>query len=457
MKKKLEHYKLIIERVGKDMNKKEYISEIKEELAGLKKNSFDYEINKLERKIERLEKKNYSWAEIKKKLGNSKECAKKIFEKYDNDPIEWLSLVVARFIRLLTDWIQEFANMIANPKLKDLVHALVVIFLILIILVFLKYPFLILLELLQYVLSTLHISIPKIIQFGISSVLYLCYFTSMFIIAIWMIEKYIMQYFQTKQQLSFETKANQKWIKKLSQNMSTPFLIIYKIIGFVFLIPFLILTLFFLITTIVSIALIINNTGYIFSIVLSIGLTIFFTSILLFLTTFVFQKKHRTWQKLKYCFLGFIVIMVGLAIMPIEYLGYTNMNHNVLLEEDSTTKNYTFDSTDIQQIKILNNGQSNHINYVVDNTTNQIVVEVIYPSKYYDLSNISYTKQNEMIMDYRTNIKEGKEYELFSKLFYFYVTKTEQKLKYSYFTTELPDITVRANEENMHKINKDNA
>lgn len=126
-----------------------------------------------------------------------------------------------------------------------------------------------------------------------------------FVVTSWMINKYIIEYFKTKERLSFETKENQKILAKGFQNVAAPLLIAYKIIGFLFMIPFLILTLFFLITMIVSIALVINQVGYIYMIILSIGLTIFFGAILLFLATFVFQKRHHTWQKTKVLFLWY--------------------------------------------------------------------------------------------------------------------------------------------------------
>ena len=81
-----------------------------------------------------------------------------------------------------------------------------------------------------------------------------------------------------------------------------------------------------------------------------------------------------------------------------------------------------------------------------------MIVEVIYPSEYYDLSYASYSDHDEMVINYQTKIQDGKGYELFSKLFYYYVTKTEQKLRYSYTDVNFPDITIRANEENMKKI-----
>ena len=61
-------------------------------------------------------------------------------------------------------------------------------------------------------------------------------------------------------------------------------------------------------------------------------------------------------------------------------------------------------------------------------------------------------QHDEMVINYQTKIQDGKGYELFSKLFYYYVTKTEQKLRYSYTDVNFPDITIRANEENMKKI-----
>lgn len=96
--------------------------------------------------------------------------------------------------------------------------------------------------------------------------------------------------------------------------------------------------------------------------------------------------------------------------------------------------------------------KKNHINYIVDNSVDNVIVEVIYPSEYYDLSYASYSDHGEMVINYQTKIQDGKGYELFSKLFYYYVTKTEQKLRYSYTDVNFPDITIRANEENMKKI-----
>ncbi len=46
-----------------------------------------------------------------------------------------------------------------------------------------------------------------------------------------MINKYIIEYFKTKERLSFETKENQKILAKGFQNVAAPLLIAYKIIG----------------------------------------------------------------------------------------------------------------------------------------------------------------------------------------------------------------------------------
>ena len=114
-----------------------------------------------------------------------------------------------------------------------------------------------------------------------------------------MINKYIIEYFKTKERLSFETKENQKILAKGFQNVAAPLLIAYKIIGLLFMIPFLILTLFFLITMIVSIALVINQVGYIYMIILSIGLAIFFGAIFAFLGNFCFSKTPSYMAKTK--------------------------------------------------------------------------------------------------------------------------------------------------------------
>ena len=452
MKKNTEHYKLIIERVGKEMNKKEYIAAVKEELAGLKPSDLKKEVQKLEKKIATLEKKQLSWTEIQKKLGSSKAYAGKILEKHEKNPIEWCNVMLAKLIHFLTDWIQEFAEVLSNSKIKDIVRIITVLCLTFLIVSFLKFPFLLLMEIINPLFNIFQTSISSVVHIGIKGILDLCYYTSIFVVTAWMIDKYIIEYFKMKEHLSFETKENQKMLAKGFQNIVTPFLIIYKIIGFLFMAPFLILTLVFLIAMIVSIALLINQAGYIYIVVLSIGLTIFFGAILLFLATFVFQTRHHTWQKLKYCFVAIMILIVGFAAMPIENLSYTKMNHNVLLEEDSTTKNYTIEADCFSEIKIYNNGQKNHINYIVDNSIDDVVVEVIYPSEYYDLAYSSYSDHEKMTINYQTSLKEEKEYQLFGKLFYYYVTKTEQKLKYSYTEVNFPDITIRANEENMQKI-----
>ena len=434
------------------MNKKEYLEAVREELAGLKPSAFAKEMQKLEKKIASQEQKKRSWSEIQKKLGSSKAYAEKVLTKYEKNPIEWVVLMMAKLIHWLTDWVQEFANILANPKIKDVVHILIVLCLTFLIVSFLKFPFLLLIEIVQPLFKIFQTNISSIVQIGIKGTLDLCYYTSIFVVTVWMIDKYIIEYFKKKERLSFETKKNSKAFEDGLQKMAAPLLIIYKIIGFLFMIPFLVLTLFFLITLIVSIALLINQAGYIYMIVLSIGLTVFFGAILLFLATFVFQKRHHTWQKLKYCFYGIIILIVAFAMMPIEYLGYTKMDHNVLLEDNSTTKNYTIEPDCFNQIKIYNNGQKNHINYVVDNSVEDVIIEVIYPSTYYDLSYSSYSDHDEMKINYETNMKDEKRYELFGKLFYYYVTKTEQKLRYSYTDVNFPDITVRANEANMKKI-----
>ena len=452
MKKNTEHYKLIIERVGKEMNKKEYIAAVKEELAGLKPSDLKKEVQKLEKKIATLEKKQLSWTEIQKKLGSSKEYAGKILEKHEKNPIEWCNVMLAKLIHFLTDWIQELAEVLSNPKIKDIVRIITVLCLTFLIVSFLKFPFLLLMEIMNPLFNIFQTSISSVVHIGIKGILDLCYYTSIFVVTAWMINKYIIEYFKTKERLSFETKENQKILAKGFQNVAAPLLIAYKIIGFLFMIPFLILTLFFLITMIVSIALVINQVGYIYMIILSIGLAIFFGAILLFLATFVFQKRHHTWQKLKYCLFGIAILIVAFAMIPIEYLGYTKINHNVLLEDNSITKNYTIEPECFSAIKIYNNGKKNHINYIVDNSVDNVIVEVIYPSEYYDLSYASYSDHDEMVINYQTKIQDGKGYELFSKLFYYYVTKTEQKLRYSYTDVNFPDITIRANEENMRKI-----
>ena len=434
------------------MNKKEYLVAVREELAGLKSTELQKEMQKLEKKIENQEKKHRSWAEIQKKLGSSREYAEKVLAKYEKNPIEWCVLMMARLLRWLTNWVQEFANILANPKAKDIVRILIVLCLTFLIVSFLKFPFLLLIEIIGPLFKIFQTSVSSIVQIGIKGTLDLCYYTSIFVVTSWMINKYIIEYFKTKERLSFETKENQKILAKGFQNVAAPLLIAYKIIGLLFMIPFLILTLFFLITMIVSIALVINQVGYIYMIILSIGLTIFFGAILLFLATFVFQKRHHTWQKLKYCFFGIAILIVAFAMIPIEYLGYTKINHNVLLEDNSITKNYTIEPECFSAIKIYNNGKKNHINYIVDNSVDNVIVEVIYPSEYYDLSYASYSDHDEMVINYQTKIQDGKGYELFSKLFYYYVTKTEQKLRYSYTDVNFPDITIRANEENMRKI-----
>lgn len=434
------------------MNQKKYIEAVREELSDLKPSAVNREIRKLERRISSQERHHHSWAEIQKKIGSSKEYAEKILIKYEKNPIEWIVIMMAKLIRFLTDGVQEVAITLSNPKAKDIVRIIVVLCLTFLLISVLKFPFLLLEDIIRPLFGIFNANLSIMVQLGIKGTLELCYYTSIFVVMVWMIDKYVIEYFHTKGRLSFETKENQRNLKRGFQNISSPLLIIYKIIGFLFMIPYLVLTLFFLIALIVSITLLINQTGYAYMIVLSIALTVFFGSILLFLATFVFQKKHHTWQKLKYCLIGIVILIISFAIMPIEYLGYTKMNHNVLLEDSSTTRNYTINPKYFSEIEIYNNGRKDHINYVVDNTVDNVVVEVIYPSEYFDLVYGSYSDHNEMIINYQTKMQDGKGYELFSKLFYYYVTKTEQKLRYSYTDVNFPDITVRANEENMKKV-----
>lgn len=160
------------------MNKKEYLVAVREELAGLKSTELQKEMQKLEKKIENQEKKHRSWAEIQKKLGSSREYAEKVLAKYEKNPIEWCVLMMARLLRWLTNWVQEFANILANPKAKDIVRILIVLCLTFLIVSFLKFPFLLLIEIIGPLFKIFQTSVSSIVQIGIKGTLDLCYYTS---------------------------------------------------------------------------------------------------------------------------------------------------------------------------------------------------------------------------------------------------------------------------------------
>ena len=50
--------------------------------------------------------------------------------------------MLAKLIHFLTDWIQELAEVLSNPKIKDIVRIITVLCLTFLIVSFLKFPFL---------------------------------------------------------------------------------------------------------------------------------------------------------------------------------------------------------------------------------------------------------------------------------------------------------------------------